>query len=92
MKLSKKDFIELMAEKCDCTKTDAKYWVEAIFDGLTTCLAEKNDVNIFGFGTFMYQEKEASMAHNPLTGESVEVPAHGAVRFKVAKGLKDAVR
>lgn len=92
MKLSKKDFIELMAEKCDCTKVDAKYWIETIFDGLTTCLAEKNDIAIPGFGAFEYREKEEHQSRNPSTGETVTVPAHGVVKFKVAKALKDAVR
>lgn len=92
MKLSKKDFIELMAEKCDCTKVDAKYWVEAIFDGLATCLVEKNDIAFPGFGTFEYREKAASVARNPSTGESVNVPAHGVVAFKPSNVLKSAVR
>ena len=92
MKLSKKDFIELMAEKCDCTKVDAKYWVEPSFDGLATCLAEKNSVAIPGFGIFEYREKEEHQARNPSTGETVTVPAHGVVKFKVAAALKDVVR
>ena len=92
MKLNKQDFIELMAEKCECSKVDAKYWIEAIFDGLAVCLADKNSVYIPGFGTFVYKEKAACTARNPRTGETVNVPAHGSVGFKPAGALKESVR
>lgn len=92
MKLTKTDFIDLMATKCECKKADAKYWVEAVFDGLTACLADKNDVFIPGFGTFTYRNKPEKTARNPRTNEPVVVPAHGVVGFKATKGLKDAVR
>lgn len=92
MKLTKADFIDLMATKCECKKTDAKYWIEAMLDGMTVCLADKNSISFPGFGTFEYVEKAERVARNPATGESVDVPAHGIVKFKATKTLKDAVR
>ena len=43
------------------------------------------------FGTFSVARRKASMGRNPRTGEPIKLGETNSVRFRVGKGLKDAV-
>ena len=44
-----------------------------------------------GFGNFVVADRKATTARNPRTGETIDVPASKAPKFKAGKALKDAV-
>lgn len=44
-----------------------------------------------GLGTFTVEDKPAHAARNPRTGETINVPAKKAPKFKISASLKDAV-
>jgi DNA-binding protein HU-beta len=48
-------------------------------------------VDLSGLGTFEVVKRAKRTGRNPQTGESVTIKAHKAVRFRLAKALKDAV-
>jgi len=48
-------------------------------------------VNISGFGTFAVSTRKARTGRNPKTGESIEIAASRAAKFKPGKTLKDEV-
>lgn len=69
--------------------------VKAFFASVST-LAEQTcrkqgELILPGLGKLVAQKRAARTARNPATGEPVKVPAKKVVRFKVAKGLRDAV-
>jgi DNA-binding protein HU-beta len=45
-----------------------------------------------GLGTFEVVKRAKRQARNPRTGEPVAIKAHKAVKFRVAKSLKDLVK
>lgn len=90
--MNKTEFVKYIADKYDMSAKDAKASLDIVVTSMTEALAEGETIALVGFGTFDIVEKAARTAKNPRTGESVEVPAHKAPRFKFAKNIKDSVR
>ena len=65
--------------------------VKAVFDAIKNEVASGNKVDIAGFGSFQAVERAARTARNPQTGETIQVAAKKAVKFKVSKTFKDAL-
>lgn len=62
------------------------------FVNVTTETLKKGDqIAIAGFGIFKGVKKEASIARNPATGATINVPAKMVPKFKASKVLKEAL-
>jgi DNA-binding protein HU-beta len=71
----------------------AKRQIGEILDDLCA-LAYKEAKNGFvvpGFGKLVLANRKARMGRNPQTGAPLKIPAKRVVKFRIAKGLKDAV-
>lgn len=71
----------------------AKRQIGEILDTLCA-LAYKEAKNGFvlpGFGKLVLANRKARMGRNPQTGAPLKIPAKRVVKFRIAKGLKDAV-
>lgn len=89
--MNKQELISSMAAKADMTKEQAGSALEAFIDSVSESLSNGDDVRLLGFGNFTVSRREAKMGRNPQTGEQVEIKAANVARFKVGKGLKDAI-
>ncbi|MGB0921264.1 MAG: HU family DNA-binding protein [Alphaproteobacteria bacterium] len=89
--MNKNDLIAAVAEAADISKADAENAVNAVFDSVTSTLADGGEVRIVGFGTFATSQRKATTGRNPRTGETIQIPASTQPKFKAGKGLKDAV-
>jgi len=89
--MNKNELISAVAAKADMTKEAAGSAVEACFDCIKETMASGDEVRLLGFGNFVVADRKATTARNPRTGETVNVPASKAPKFKPGKGLKDAV-
>ena len=90
--MTRTDLISAVAEQTGFTKKDAKTVVVAAFDAIIKALEEGDRVAITDFGTFKVVERDARTMRNPSTGGTIEVPAHGVVKFVATSNLKSAVR
>ncbi|HCS13251.1 MAG: integration host factor [Zetaproteobacteria bacterium CG06_land_8_20_14_3_00_59_53] len=90
--MNKADLINHVAGTAGLTKAAAGEAVEAVLGGITATLAGGNSVSLVGFGTFSVAERSARTARNPRTGDTINVPASKAPKFKAGKALKDAVK
>ena len=53
---------------------------------------KKNGVFVLpGIGRLVRVDRKARTGRNPLTGESIKIPAKKVVKFRVAKAAKDAI-
>lgn len=86
-----KDVAAMVAAKMEVTKKDAEAAVRATFEVIAETM-KTEEVNIPNFGKFVAVEKEAREARNPQTGETIQVEAHKAPKFKASSVLKEAVR
>jgi len=90
--MNKADLINHVAAAAGITKASAGDAVEAVLGGITGTLSKGDSVSLVGFGTFSVAERSARTARNPRTGDTINVPASKAPKFKAGKALKDAVK
>lgn len=69
--------------------------IEAVLEGLSAVITETlkagDDVTLIGLGKFSVQAKPERQGRNPKTGEALTIAASNAVKFTVAKALKDSL-
>ena len=73
------------------SKKDSEKFLDAFVETVTEALANEEKVQLVGFGTFEVRDKASREARNPLTGETMFIPAKKAPAFKPGKALKDAI-
>jgi len=89
--MTKAELIESVASKVDLPRAIAERAVNTMFDEMTAALSQGDKVNISGFGTFSVSTRKARTGRNPKTGESIEIAASRAAKFKPGKTLKDEI-
>ncbi len=85
------ELIEKTAEGSDLAKRDVERILEKIISTIQVALKNGEKVALAGLGTFVVVDKKARTARNPKTGESIQVPAKKAPKFKPGKELKELV-
>lgn len=89
--MKKSEIISLIAERTSVTKADAERVYNETFNIFKEELSKGNNIAVNGFGTFKVSERNARNCRNPKTGETINVPAHKSVSFKVGSELKKSV-
>lgn len=89
--MNQSELIIKTAQISGITKKDVENVLKTAGDVIGAALIEEGEAALPGLGKLVTQQKDARDARNPKTGETIHVPAHKAVKFKVAKVLKDAV-
>ena len=89
--MNKQDLVASVAERTGRARGDAGRAVEAVFDAIAASLASGEEVRLVGFGSFVVTRRKASTGRNPRTGEPMDIKASVVPKFRVGKGLKDAV-
>ena len=89
MSLTKKDIIEIIAEKTILSPPESKDTIEELLEIMKSTLVSGEDIMITGFGKFQVNEKAPRKGRNPYTGEAMMLDGRRTVTFKVAGGLRD---
>lgn len=89
--MNKQDLINKVAEDSGLSKADAGRAVDSVFDSITAQLAAGGEVRLVGFGTFAVARRKATTGRNPRTGETIQIAASNAPKFKAGKALKDSL-
>ncbi len=90
--MNKQALAEVVHEIIGGTKVQSEAVIEALLEAMIKSLKSGSEVNLAGFGKFTVKRRDARMARNPKTGESVSVAATKVPKFSAAKALKDAVK
>ena len=87
--MTKSQTLATLSEKTGIAKKD----VTSLLDELAVLAYSeaKNGFVIPGLGKLVKVHRNARQGRNPATGETIEIPARDAVKFRVAKACKDAV-
>lgn len=83
--------IDLIADKCELTKSQAGRALDAMLEGITAALRNGEQVALVGFGTFAVKDRAERQGRNPQTGATMVIKASRIPGFKPGKALKDAV-
>ena len=89
--VNKSDMIDLIADKCDISKSEATRALDAMLEGITAALKNGEQVALVGFGTFAVKDRAERQGRNPQTGATMVIKASRIPGFKPGKALKDAV-
>lgn len=89
--MNKTEMTAALAAKTGFSKKDAEKALNAVVEVITDALVAGEKVQMVGFGAFEVKTREARTAHNPRTGEEIQIEASKAPLFKAGKALKDAV-
>ncbi len=94
--MKKSQFIELVAEKAEMSRSAAARVVDAIFDTAGGAISEAvrtaGQLSIPGFGKFSSKTRAAREGRNPRTGETMQIAASKVPRFTAGSGLKKAIK
>lgn len=93
--MKKSQFIELVAERAEMSKSAAARVVDAIFDTAGGAISEAvrtaGSLSIPGFGKFSSKTRAAREGRNPRTGTVIQIPERTTVSFSPGKGFKDTM-
>ncbi|EJF89555.1 integration host factor subunit beta [Bartonella vinsonii subsp. arupensis OK-94-513] len=88
--LVKSELVQIIArQNPHLFQRDVENIVNAIFEEISTALANGNRVELRGFGAFSVKSRSARNGRNPRTGEAVVVEEKWIPFFKTGKDLRD---
>lgn len=90
--MNKVELIREVAKRSEFTQKDVATVVDAMVATMKDAMVAGEDVKLVGFGTFTVVERAAREGRNPSTGETMQIPASRAPKFKASGALKDAVK
>ena len=92
MKVTRKKLAEMISEATGHGPYHVTQVVEVVFKEMRKALVEGNRIEIRGFGAFTVKDvKPNPSARNPMTGETIFVPAHRKVHFKPGLLIKEEI-
>ena len=80
--MTKKDIVRSIAEQIDLPQLRTRKLVQQTFEALIDALVRDGRIELRNFGVFQIKHREARLARNPKTGESISVEAKSVVTFK----------
>lgn len=86
--MTKAELVEIISEETGVNKKDTGVIVNLIMDNIGQALIQGDKVELRGFGSFKVKTRNARLARNPRTGDSVDVPAKRVPFFKASNELK----
>ena len=89
--MNKTELVDAMAAQTELSKKDVEKVLKSFIDVVSQELKKGEKVQLVGFGTFEVSERAAREGRNPQTGETMEIKASKAPKFKAGKALKDVV-
>ena len=90
--MTKSELIERLSEAgSSLPRHKAESVVNVIFGSMVKALQDGERIEIRGFGSFTIREREARVARNPKSGDSVKISARKMPCFKTGKELRERV-
>jgi len=88
--MKKKELVEAIVAKTEMAKKDVVTVLETMTEVVKSTVT-KEAVEIPGVVKIEKKHRAARMGRNPMTGESISIPAKTVLKARVLKKLKDAV-
>lgn len=90
--ITKRDLVQLIAEKTNVQQQKAKEVIQTFLDEIISELANGNRLEFRDFGVFEPRKKAPRLARNPRTGEKIQVPQKVTVKFKAGRMMKEKLQ
>lgn len=89
--MKEKELLEKLASKWGIPAKAAKVFVDDYHAEIQDALKKNGEVTLNDMGKYVVQNKPAREARNPMTGETVKVPAKTVAKWRPNKKFKDSV-
>lgn len=89
--LTKSQFTAMLADESGMSKKEVSTMWEMLVEKVYKHVKEDGEVTLPGLGKMQKKSRKARMGRNPATGEQISIPAKTVLKFRVAKGAKDAI-
>ncbi len=89
--MNKTELIDAVATRSNTTKAQTTAMLNGLIEVIQANMANGDNVQLVGFGTFSVTERAGREGRNPATGKAMTIPAKKVVKFKPGKVLSDAV-
>jgi nucleoid DNA-binding protein len=89
--MTKKEIVRRIADSLDLSHRKTREIVQSTFDAVVETIIEDGRIELRNFGVFEVKKRAARKAHNPKTGEAVNVPAKYVVTFRPGKVMEERV-
>lgn len=89
--MTRKDLVRSVADGLDVDQKQAQTIVQRVLDTVLATLATQGRVELRNFGVFEVKRRAARKAHNPRTGEKVDVPERHVVTFKPGREMQQRI-
>ena len=90
-RMSQSEVINHFAEKFDLKRAQVKELFEELAGLAASEVKGNGEFVLPGFGKMVLSERKAREGRNPQTGETIQIPAKTALKFRLSKGMKDSV-
>ena len=87
----KADLVDKIAKEMNVSKQEAESGVNLFFRTIKEAILRGEEIELRGFGSFRFRQREARSGRNPRTGELVDVPPKKVLYFKPSKILKNMI-
>lgn len=84
--MNKTQLIDVIADKAELSKTQAKAALESTLAAITESLKEGDAVQLVGFGTFKVNHRAERTGRNPQTGKEIKMLPHTVIVAPVMPG------
>lgn len=89
--MNKSELISISAERSGIAKKDAERLLNAAFEAISQELSRGGKVTVTGFGIFEAKDRQSRTGRDPVTRQSIRIPAKKVPSFRPSQSLKDKV-
>jgi DNA-binding protein HU-beta len=90
-RMSQSEVVNHFAEKTGLKRAQVKELFEEMSRLAASEVKENGEFVLPGFGKLVLSERKAREGRNPQTGETIQIPAKTALKFRLSKSMKDSV-
>ena len=90
--ITKSDLIDLVSTHTGSSKANTEATINAMIETIMAEVVKGHDIKLTGFATISKVKRAARNGVNPKTKEKIKIAASNAVRVKVGKTFKEAVK
>ncbi len=90
--MNKAELVEEVSGEVGLSKRETQKVIDAIIKTIGDTLCKEEKVTLVNFGTLRVMKRKERRGVNPRTGKVIQIPAKKVVKFKIGKGLREAVK
>ena len=90
-KINRHHLVESVSENLGVSRSKADTAVNTVLGVITDALANGNNVELRGLGSFTVKQFGESKGRNPKTGETITIPPQRRVKFKASDRIHRSI-